>query len=321
MSFLGGGQDISSSPNDLIKPYVENLYGSAYNLYNNQRPEYYQPTMATVTTDPTQQGAYDAAKKSVSSAQAQVDMLTRQLASVSKFAPSAVPAFTKALAAAKAKLAQSNQTLSGIQTTTQRQYNDALVAGPNALQQEASSALINRAREGSDLYRSASDQMQKTVNGDYLNPDSNPYLSAIYNKGANDITNRVGQQMMMAGRGGSGANQTMLTNQLGDFANQLYGGNYQTERDRQFNATGAAPSFAQNDYNDINQLSQAGKSQQDYQQKQIDADRAAWDYSQNQPFNQLSNYASLLYGIPGSQATNQSTNNKAGALDVVNALF
>lgn len=89
----------------------------------------------------------------------------------------------------------------------------------------------------------AGSHLRSTIAGDYLN--NNPYLDATYNKAANTVSNRVNSQFSAAGRYGSGAHTGVLTEGLGNLATDIYGGNYQQERQRQFAGSLAAPSFGQ----------------------------------------------------------------------------
>lgn len=89
------------------------------------------------------------------------------------------------------------------------------------------------------------DQMMKTIGGEYLDPRSNPFLQETYEQGAKQIRGALSPSFghMQAFGGNSGFNQT-LGRSLGEFATDLYGGNYGQERDRQFNATMGGPGFA-----------------------------------------------------------------------------
>ena len=97
-------------------------------------------------------------------------------------------------------------------------------------------------------------EMMKQLKGDYLDPTSNPFITNLYNKLAGDVTSGVQSQFTSAGRLGSGANQAVLAEQLGNLGTQLYGQNYLAERGNMNNALMAAPQMAETDYN-TNKLS------------------------------------------------------------------
>jgi hypothetical protein len=69
------------------------------------------------------------------------------------------------------------------------------------------------------------------LSGNYLN--SNPYLDATFNKAAGAVTNQVQSNFAGAGRNAQGADAAgFATDGYNNLATQIYGGNYQAERDR-----------------------------------------------------------------------------------------
>lgn len=104
------------------------------------------------------------------------------------------------------------------------------------------------------------DQMQATIRGDYLSPDSNPWLKDTYDKAARSLTDQYnystmpqlsrafGNQQAFGGSSAYGeafgkANEGLATG-LADLGTGIYGGNYQSERGRQFTAGAGAPDYA-----------------------------------------------------------------------------
>jgi hypothetical protein len=85
-----------------------------------------------------------------------------------------------------------------------------------------------------------------------------------------------------------------LTNTAGQLAYQ----NYEQERQRQQQAIGMAPQLAATDYQDIQQLLQAGQLREGYTGQQLGADIQRFNFLQNQPQQNLQNYMSLVYGSP-----------------------
>jgi hypothetical protein len=85
---------------------------------------------------------------------------------------------------------------------------------------------------------------------------------------------------------------------LANTAGQLAYQNYADERARQQQAIGMSPQMAGADYQDINQLLQAGQIREGYQGQQIGADMQKFNFLQNQPQQNLQNYMSLVYGSP-----------------------
>lgn len=99
------------------------------------------------------------------------------------------------------------------------------------------------------------DYTKNVLNGSYLN--SNPWLDATFNKAAGAVTNQVQSNFGRSGRDARGVDAAGFAGDLyGNLATQIYGGNYQAERDRmqqlvpQVNQLGAVtnPSQALDDY-------------------------------------------------------------------------
>jgi len=96
----------------------------------------------------------------------------------------------------------------------------------------------------------------QTMRGNFLN--SNPYLDQTFNRASNAVTRQFNESVLpgvnstfsLAGRTGSGVHQNAVnqaSEQLGttlsDLGNQVYGGNYQQERDRMMQAANSLGSF------------------------------------------------------------------------------
>lgn len=206
-------------------------------------------------------------------------------------------------------------------------YPGQTVAPESAVSQQALSAIANRGLGGSPNLGSATNLNQATTGGYFLGgPGSNPYLDPTYNRMAQligenynrvvapDITSRFSA----AGRLGSGAYQNAVTasqEQLGQnlssAATQLYGQNYDAERNRMEAAAAQAPALAAAGYTDLGQAQQAGAAQEAYQQKLIDEAVQRYQYGQEAPAQQLAQYSNFLgqpimtsFGNSGSSAFN-----------------
>ncbi len=83
--------------------------------------------------------------------------------------------------------------------------------------------------------------LQDVIGGDYLN--SNPYIDAMFNRAAGQVSAGVNSQFSKAGRYGSGAHTGVLSESLGNLATDIYGKNYATERQNQQQAAALSPSF------------------------------------------------------------------------------
>jgi hypothetical protein len=99
----------------------------------------------------------------------------------------------------------------------------------------------------------AQDEMMKTIKGDYLRPESNPYLKDTVNDALGQVQSRFNSQYMnMQGGGDNMLNsgfQEGLVRNLSATALPMYNQNYQTERNRQFGAATTAPDYTTSQYN------------------------------------------------------------------------
>lgn len=161
-----------------------------------------------------------------------------------------------------------------------------------------------RAKAGSPLMGQANTEMLKQLKGDYLSPTSNPFIQNLYNKMAGDVTSGVQSQFSRAGRLGSGANQAVLAEELGNLSNQLYGQNYMAERANMQNALMAAPQMAQTDYDDIMRLRQVGAEREGLQEAALADAMNRYQYQQQLPYEKLRAYQGATGGSYGQTATN-----------------
>lgn len=137
-----------------------------------------------------------------------------------------------------AKPAGTTTTVNDIPDWQKPYVTNAFGAAGNALND--ANAAYAATKPTTDL---ATSNMNATLRGDYLG--SNPALDGMFNTAANSVANKVNSAFSSAGRYGSGAQTSTLTEGLGNLANNIYGQNYQQERQRQFAGSLAAPSYSQ----------------------------------------------------------------------------
>lgn len=113
----------------------------------------------------------------------------------------------------------------------------------------ASNQLAQSQANPSQVLQPAEQGLLSTIQGDYLNPETNPYLKQTYDLAAAQLTPGIESYYAKFGRQGSGAAGNALGNAYASLGNQIYGGNYQQERSRQNAGILAAPGFAQTGYN------------------------------------------------------------------------
>jgi hypothetical protein len=189
-------------------------------------------------------------------------------------------------------------------------YTGETFVAPSQTTQAGVQALETRALAGSPLTGLAQQQLQGTLGGAYLG--GNPFFQGAFAPAAQAAQQQfqstlgdIGSKASLAGRYGSGVMGNLQNRAAGQYAQaltntagQLAYQNYEQERARQQQAIGAAPALAQADYQDINQLLQAGQLREGYQGQQLGADIQRFNFLQNQPQQNLQNYMSLVYGNP-----------------------
>ena len=211
-------------------------------------------------------------------------------------------------------------------------YGGQTYVSPTTTTQTGLQALEARASLGNPLLQSAQNQLQNTVSGDFLS--GNPFFQGAFQPAAQAAQTQFQQTLgdiasksSLAGRYGSGAMGNLQDRATGQFgqqlantAGQLAYQNYEAERQRQQQALGMAPTMAGADYQDIQNMLQAGQIREGYQGQQQQADIAKFNFLQNQPQQNLQNYLSLVYGNPLGRVANQTTSGAADTSTLQNAL-
>lgn len=197
------------------------------------------------------------------------------------------------------------------------------VAGFNPEQTAAFKATGDVAASQAPLFAGSREELMKTVRGDYLDPNTNPYLKKTYDAAAADMTDayRTGTAPMLGVEaaksgafGGSDYNEAAALSRYGyrrnleNLATDVYGGNYAAERGRQLSAEGMVPGMAAAEYMPSQALAQVGSTEQQLSQAQLDT---AFQNAMRQyqfPFTQLDAYGNALgvaRGPAGGSATTQ----------------
>jgi hypothetical protein len=201
-------------------------------------------------------------------------------------------------------------------------YPGSTVAPLSQATNSAIQGTINRAQNGSPLTQGAQSQALATINGQYLDPSSNPYFSGAVDAALKPQTEQFMNQIIPgitsafegSGRTGSGLHQaavdqavTNLTRSQADARTKAYSDQYNTARGQQIDAVNNAGNYANWDYNDLGMLAQAGGAQDTYSQRQTDADVARYNYNQNKDWNYLARYLGMLNGAyPGGETSGSS---------------
>lgn len=198
------------------------------------------------------------------------------------------------------------------QATTQRPYNfynGDTVAGFSPEQELGFNLTTQRALAGSPTLNAANNSLTNTLNGNFLSPDSNPYLKGNVDRALNDVQSRINSQFNN-NNFGSTAHQETLQRGLGEQANALYGQNYTNERNNMMQGTSLAPSLANADYMDASMLQGVGAQRQGLANQYLGNANNAFTGAANFPYDQLSRYGDVVragQGVGGTQ-TNTGPN-------------
>lgn len=211
-------------------------------------------------------------------------------------------------------------------------YTGETFVAPSQTTQAGLQALETRALAGSPLTGLAQNQLQGTIGGAYLG--GNPFFQGAFAPAAQAAQQKyqstlgdIASKSSLAGRYGSGVMGNLQDRASGQYAQaltntagQLAYQNYADERARQQQAIGLAPQMAATDYQDIQNLLQAGQIREGYTGQQLGADIARFNFLQNQPQQNLQNYMSLVYGNPLGRVGQQTTSGVADTSTLQNIL-
>lgn len=148
---------------------------------------------------------------------------------------------------------QTADSLSNVFSGGGQRYGGPLFAPITAEEMASLDQLNTMAGGGGQLEREISGELLKSVRGDYLDPASNPYLQATADAATRHLTQDLDQAELenrsLFSRAGQKIQESSpfataqaITNRgyadaVGDVSTQIFGGNYQSERDRQVQAT------------------------------------------------------------------------------------
>lgn len=216
---------------------------------------------------------------------------------------------------------QQSDPWSGVRPFLERQYSEAnrlyQTGGPQytpfsqvtpytAGQQQALGRGSERAVAGSPLQAAGRQTMQRTVQGDYLDPNTNPFLAQNFNTMAGRVRENIGQNFGGHSFGGT-AHDEMLARSLSEAGANMYGRNYELERGRQQQAAFGAPAYAAQDYGDINRQFGYGALGRELGTQQLADATARFNWEQEQPFANLARFQAGTSGTGqyGQRTTSQ----------------
>lgn len=155
-----------------------------------------------------------------------------------------------------------------------------------------------RATAGNEGVRNAQNINNSVLQGNFLG--ANPYLDQTFNKAALQTQNQLASQFAGNGRN-IDASEGLRSQQLNDLATGIYGGAYDSERNRMQQSIGMAQGLANQDYVDLGQLAGVGAQREGLAQDQANA-----------PGFNLDQYLGRISGNMGTSTT-QPNNRNTGA--------
>lgn len=185
-------------------------------------------------------------------------------------------------------------------------YNGDTVAGFAPEQELGFNLGTQRALAGSPTLNAANTNIAGTLQGNYLSPESNPYLQATADRALGDVQSRINSQFNN-NNFGSTAHQETLQRGLGEQANALYGQNYANERGNQLQAAGLSPTLAASDYADANYLQGIGAQRQGLANQFMGNAATQFGNAANFPYEQLQRYGNVVSQGTGQGGTTTST--------------
>jgi len=181
-------------------------------------------------------------------------------------------------------------------------YGGQRYADLNQSQNAGIGLIQQRALNGNPTFQNAENNLNQVISG-----QENPYLDSAYNQAASKVSDSVNSNFSAAGRYGSGAHTDVLSKNLGDVATNIYGGAYDADQGRRLQAIGQAPAFANQEYQDANQLLNAGQIQQDQAQNNLDFGYQQFQDEQNDPYKKLAAMAAVFGTNLGGSSSTQSS--------------
>lgn len=198
-------------------------------------------------------------------------------------------------------------------------YNAPRYSGPTGAEQQGLNQIADRATNGSPLL----DQGSASLNQMLKPGQSNPYLDDTVRRAQDSVVQQYNNvvkpqtesAMVNSGSfGNSGLQQLQQQQQvatgkqLGDIASQIYGQDYQDSNNRALQAAQLAPTYANSQYNDAQQLLNAGSYARNFDQQNKDFGYQQFQDAQNLPYKQLA----AMSGVFGSNLGGSSSTTSSG---------
>lgn len=175
------------------------------------------------------------------------------------------------------------------------------------------------ARAGNPFTEAQTGGLVSTLRGDFLLPESNPFLRGTFDQAASAVSDAVASQFAAGGRYGSGAMANTLGRNLNELATSIYAPAYESERDRMLDANRYVQQANQMRFDDPARLALVGQELENQRQRELNQAMNVYNELQAQPIDALSRYASLLGGNFG--ATVEQRQPRKSTLETVGGIF
>ena len=206
------------------------------------------------------------------------------------------------------------------------------VAGLTPDQQAALSQIEGQTGSATGIANMGAGQIGQTLSGDYLSPNSNPWLSQTAQAATQGLVNQYNTatapglmaEGLTAGGGGPGslgdssaflqqqaANQYGLGTNIGNTEASIYGTNYTNERANQVSELGLLPQTQSSLYAPANNLLGAGTIEQTQAQNVLNANQQNAAQQNQYPWSVLGNFGNLFSQLTGGFSIGSSTNPNA----------
>lgn len=201
-------------------------------------------------------------------------------------------------------------------------YPDSTVSPFTPAQTQGYQDIINKGQAGSPFMDASGQNATDTLNGKYLDPSSNPWLTKTFDAAGDAVTRQFKTatapttDAMFSGGGNynssarynaQGNNNLGLGTTLNNLATNIYGGNYANERQNQLAMQGMVPSLASARYIDPMAVAGAGQAQQQQNQSELGDKVNRFNFNQQSPWQTLGLYKSMVDGTYGQQGTSTTT--------------
>lgn len=182
-------------------------------------------------------------------------------------------------------------------------------------------AISSRASAGSPLLSDAQGYTGDVLQGDYLSPESNPFLAQVSDSVLSQVQPQVDSTFARAGRTGASplAAEALGRGVSRGMAPYLFG-EYGRERGIQEQAASRAPGLAREDYFDPQQMLGVGAADRAEGQRYIDESMARFGFAENEPAQRALSYMGALQGVPASLNTTRTQTGGRGGSSLLTGL-